>query len=149
VRIVDAERAGVIVQPGGFLGLGEGGWATVPVSLAAAPAADVVVPVRSTDPAEALVSAAGAAPAASLELTFTPESWNRAQPVTVWAVNDAVLEPGAPHPFALSVGPTRSASAPYDGVAGRIAFDSLGDVTDRPVFITVVREGRALLAGSL
>ncbi|HEX5819657.1 MAG TPA: ABC transporter substrate-binding protein, partial [Gemmatimonadales bacterium] len=40
-------------------------------------------------------------------------------------------------------------SAAYEGVAGRIAFDSLGDVTERPVFITVVRDGRALLAGSL
>ena len=40
-------------------------------------------------------------------------------------------------------------SAAYDGVAGRIAFDSLGDVTERPVFITVVRDRQALLAGSL
>jgi len=39
--------------------------------------------------------------------------------------------------------------APFDGVAGRIAFDSLGDVTERPVFITVIRDGQALLAGSL
>ena len=43
----------------------------------------------------------------------------------------------------------RGTSAAYEGVAGRIAFDSLGDVTDRPVFITVVRNGHALLAGSL
>lgn len=40
-------------------------------------------------------------------------------------------------------------SAPFEGVAGRIAFDSLGDVTERPVFITVIRDGQALLAGSL
>ena len=40
-------------------------------------------------------------------------------------------------------------TAPFEGVAGRIAFDSLGAVTDRPVFITVVRDGQALLAGSL
>jgi len=40
-------------------------------------------------------------------------------------------------------------SPPFEGVAGRIAFDSLGDVTERPVFITVVRDGQALLAGSL
>jgi branched-chain amino acid transport system substrate-binding protein len=57
-------------------------------------------------------------------------------------------------------GPTRDAirqaladvgrsAPPFDGVAGRIAFDSLGDVTERPVFITVVRDGQALLAGSL
>jgi branched-chain amino acid transport system substrate-binding protein len=40
-------------------------------------------------------------------------------------------------------------SAAFEGVAGRIAFDSLGDVTERPVFITVIRDGQALLAGSL
>lgn len=39
--------------------------------------------------------------------------------------------------------------APYEGVAGRIAFDSVGDVTERPVYITVVRDGAALLAGGL
>jgi len=40
-------------------------------------------------------------------------------------------------------------SAAFEGVAGRIAFDSVGDVTDRPVFITVIRDGQALLAGIL
>ena len=30
----------------------------------------------------------------------------------------------------------------YEGVTGRIAFDSLGDVPDKPVVIGVVRNGR-------
>ncbi|MCU0620711.1 MAG: ABC transporter substrate-binding protein [Gemmatimonadales bacterium] len=42
-----------------------------------------------------------------------------------------------------------AARRPYEGVTGRIAFDSLGDVTGRPVYITVVRDGTALLAGGL
>jgi branched-chain amino acid transport system substrate-binding protein len=37
----------------------------------------------------------------------------------------------------------------FDGVAGRVAFDSLGDVVERPVYITVIKDGAALLAGSL
>jgi branched-chain amino acid transport system substrate-binding protein len=52
------------------------------------------------------------------------------------AIRDALAEVGR-------------ASAPFEGVVGRIVFDSLGDVTGRPVFITVIRDGQALLAGSL
>ena len=41
------------------------------------------------------------------------------------------------------------ARAPFDGASGRIAFDSLGDVPNRQVYITVVRNGAVLLAGGL
>lgn len=44
------------------------------------------------------------------------------------------------------VGRTR---APFEGASGRIAFDSLGDVPNRQVYITVVRNGAVLLAGGL
>ncbi len=37
----------------------------------------------------------------------------------------------------------------WDGVGGRIAFDSLGDVPSRQVYITVVRDGQVILAGGL
>lgn len=40
-------------------------------------------------------------------------------------------------------------SAPFEGATGRIAFDSLGDVPDKQVYITVVRNGAVLLAGGL
>jgi branched-chain amino acid transport system substrate-binding protein len=36
---------------------------------------------------------------------------------------------------------------PYDGVTGRIAFDSLGDVPTRDVYVAVVRNGALRLAG--
>jgi ABC-type branched-subunit amino acid transport system substrate-binding protein len=36
---------------------------------------------------------------------------------------------------------------PYDGVTGRIAFDSLGDVPTREVYVAVVRNGALRLAG--
>jgi branched-chain amino acid transport system substrate-binding protein len=40
-------------------------------------------------------------------------------------------------------------AAPFEGATGKIAFDSLGDVPDKQVFITVVRNGAVLLAGGL
>ena len=41
--------------------------------------------------------------------------------------------------YLASVGQSRPA---YEGVTGRIAFDSAGDVPDKPVLIAVVRGGR-------
>ena len=40
-----------------------------------------------------------------------------------------------------------SGSAAYEGVTGRIAFDSLGDVPERQVYVGVVRRGEVVLAG--
>lgn len=40
-------------------------------------------------------------------------------------------------------------AGPFEGATGRIAFDSLGDVPDKQVYITVVRNGAVLLAGGL
>jgi len=40
-------------------------------------------------------------------------------------------------------------AAPFEGATGKIAFDSLGDVHDKQVYITVVRNGAVLLAGGL
>lgn len=37
----------------------------------------------------------------------------------------------------------------YEGATGSIAFDSLGDVPDRQVYVTVARDGDVLLAGGL
>lgn len=42
-----------------------------------------------------------------------------------------------------------SASPAFEGASGRIAFDSLGDVPTRQVYVTVIRGGEALLAGSM
>jgi hypothetical protein len=39
------------------------------------------------------------------------------------------------------------AAAPYEGVVGTIAFDSLGDVPTREVYMAVVRNGAIRLAG--
>jgi branched-chain amino acid transport system substrate-binding protein len=41
----------------------------------------------------------------------------------------------------------RDARRPFDGVTGRIAFDSLGDVPSRQVYIAVVRDRALRLAG--
>jgi branched-chain amino acid transport system substrate-binding protein len=40
-------------------------------------------------------------------------------------------------------------AAAFEGATGKIVFDSLGDVPDKQVYITVVRNGAVLLAGRL
>jgi branched-chain amino acid transport system substrate-binding protein len=40
-------------------------------------------------------------------------------------------------------------TAAFEGATGKIVFDSLGDVPDKQVYITVVRNGAVLLAGGL
>ena len=40
------------------------------------------------------------------------------------------------------------ANAPFEGVTGRIAFDSLGDVPTRDVHVAVVRNGALRLPGA-
>jgi branched-chain amino acid transport system substrate-binding protein len=55
------------------------------------------------------------------------------------AMQDAGTERRAIRDYLAQVGGTRPA---YEGVTGRIAFDSAGDVPDKPVVIGVVRGGR-------
>jgi hypothetical protein len=90
---------------------------TLSFILNAAPMADVTVPITSDDTAEALLSTRGSPPSPSVELTFTPLNWNAWQEVIVSGVDDAILELGPPHLYTVTVGPTSSASAPYDGLA--------------------------------
>ena len=62
------------------LDIGEGDTATFTVALSTQPAADVTVGVASDDP--------GAASVPTASLTFTADTWNTAQTVTVTAVED-------------------------------------------------------------
>ncbi len=80
---------------------------TFTVVLNLAPAADVTVPVTSTNPAEGAVSPA--------VLVFTVLDWNLPQTVTVTGVPDAVVD--GPQPFAIRLGATTSADPLYDALA--------------------------------
>jgi branched-chain amino acid transport system substrate-binding protein len=57
------------------------------------------------------------------------------------AIEQVGASRGAIRGYLASVGPGRPA---YEGVTGRIAFDSAGDVPDKPVLIAVVRGGRLM-----
>ena len=62
-----------------------------------------------------------------------------------------VIEEGGPNRESVRRAMDRvgHGAAPFEGATGRIAFDSLGDVADKQVYITVVRNGAVLLAGGL
>lgn len=62
-----------------------------------------------------------------------------------------VIEEAGPNRESIRRGLDRvgHGDAPFEGATGRIAFDSLGDVPDKQVYITVVRNGAVLLAGGL
>jgi hypothetical protein len=114
--VLDADVPGFrFAVPSGFNGFAtmEGGRPVIfYFKLAAAPLADVVVPVTSSDPAEGLVFGA-----ASYSFLVTPANWDTWQTVGVVGVDDTIVELGLPHPYTITLGPTRSASQPYDGVA--------------------------------
>src|SRR5207247_2058726 len=79
----DNDAAGIAVTPAAGLATSEsGGSGSFTVVLESEPAADVTIPVASSNPAEG-----SAAPAS---LTFTPADWSVAQTVTVTGADDAV-----------------------------------------------------------
>ncbi len=67
----------------------------------------------------------------------------------VYLIADAIRSAGtrraAIRDALAAVGTSRPA---YEGVTGRIAFDALGDVRDKTVWVGVVRDGRIVLAES-
>ncbi len=97
--------------------------AGVPVSftvrLNTQPQADVVIPVTSGDPGEGLVAggSSGGAFVATLDLTFNAANWQTPQVVTVQGQNDNLVD--GTQTYSITVGPTASADAPYQGLAAR------------------------------
>ncbi|MCM0593810.1 MAG: CARDB domain-containing protein [Gloeotrichia echinulata DEX184] len=83
VTIIDNDTAGVtIIQSGGTTNVTEGGATdTYTVALTSQPTADVNIALANTQTATNVNT-----------LTFTAANWNIAQPVTVTAVDDAVIE---------------------------------------------------------
>ena len=77
------------------------------VVLTSRPAADVFVPVSSSNTAEGTVSPA--------MLTFTALDWDVPQTVTVTGVDDAVVD--GPQPYVVTVGTATSGDANYAAIA--------------------------------
>ena len=90
-----------------------GGTATFTVALQTRPSAAVTVAAASLDPGEGRVSAGGGPPAASTSLTFTVQSWETAQTVTVTGVDDAIDDGDVA--WRVRLDPS-SADADYDGL---------------------------------
>jgi large repetitive protein len=101
----DDDAAGLLATPAAGLSTTEaGGSATFQLALASQPAADVVVTLASSDPAEGTVSPAS--------LTFTAADWNGARTVTVTGVDDAFAD--GPVAYAVQL-TAASADAGYGG----------------------------------
>ncbi|MEW5852021.1 MAG: Calx-beta domain-containing protein [Myxococcota bacterium] len=104
--ITDNEVPSITVTGGALTTTEAGGTATFTVVLGVRPAVDVSLALSSSDPTEGQV-----APAA---LTFTTDTWNTPQTVTVTGADDAVSD-GA-QGYLIRVGPAVAAGNPYDGL---------------------------------
>lgn len=82
VAVTDDDVLGVVTTPA-TIALGEAGSATFQARLSRAPASNVTVGVASSDP--------GAATVAPTSLTFSPQTWDTYQTVTVTGVADVDL----------------------------------------------------------
>ncbi len=107
-----------------------GGTAQFTVSLDSPPAANVTIPLSSSDTTQGTVSPAS--------LTFTPADWNVTQIVTVTGVNNGIA--GSNTVYSIATGPTVSQDPNYNGLNPSAA--SLTNVnTDGPV--QIVADGAA------
>ncbi|HLF40360.1 MAG TPA: hypothetical protein VI854_02685, partial [Acidimicrobiia bacterium] len=97
----------VIVALPGLTTSESGATATFTVVLGLAPAADVTVPLASSDPSEGTVPAS---------IVFTPANWNVPQAVTVTGFPDDVVDGTVL--YTITVGPTTSPDFNYTGVPG-------------------------------
>jgi hypothetical protein len=125
-----AEAQGIDVGPLTDLATSEAGdSAMFTVVLEYRPSADVVIPVTSLNPDEAM-------PAVS-SLTFTPSNWDQPQDVWVRGVDDAVMD--GDQPFTISLEASSSSDSHY---SGRDADDVTGSNADNDVAgITVTPTG--------
>ncbi len=131
----------------GTLALTEGGPAkSFAVALDAPPAAEVVIPVSSGNPAEGLVATAEGGPfVPSLSLTFDASSWST--PQTVWAEGVLDWVDDDAQTFAITIGPTSSTSVVFDGIPSKqivvttADVDTAGFTVDAPATLVISEAG--------
>lgn len=119
----DDELAGVIVSPAsGIVTSESAGTATFNVVLQAAPDADVMMDVTSSDTTEGTVSPSN--------VVFTTSNWNVPQVVTVTGVDDFLADGN--QPYDVTVGTAVSADPFYSGQPGGVVLaTNLDDDTAR------------------
>lgn len=107
---VGDDVAGATVHPASGLATDENGsTASFTIVLDAAPAADVTIPIASSDPTLGTV--------APNSIVFTSVNWHVAQTVTVTGQDDAPPVAGPPAPYTIVAGPATSADPAFDGLA--------------------------------
>ena len=106
---LDDDVAGATVHPVSGLETDENGTtATFTIVLDAAPAADVTIPIASSDPTLGTV--------APTSVVFTAANWNVCQMVTVTGQDDAPPVAGPPAPYTIVMGPATSADPHFNGL---------------------------------
>jgi len=103
----DDDTAGITITPASGLTTTEaGGNATFTIMLTAQPTGNVTIPLTSSDATEGSVSPAS--------VTFTPESWNQPQTVTVTGADDLVVD-GTVN-YSIVTGAATSADSAFAGL---------------------------------
>ncbi len=93
--------------------------ATVSISLGSIPAADVTIPVSSSDTTEGTVD--------KTSLVFTKTDWSTPQTITITGVNDTIAD--GDQSYLILLGPAISASSTYNSMEKSIPTVNL-DVVD-------------------
>lgn len=123
---LDDETAAILVSPTMGLTTAESGaTASFTVVLQAAPSADVLIPIASTDLGEGTVS--------STSIVFTTADWSVPQAVLVTGVDDAIAD--GDQVYQVTIGASASADPAYDGLSG--ASVTLSNSDDESAGLTI------------
>jgi hypothetical protein len=138
VTNIDNDSPGIRVTPTSGLSTTEaGGTATFDVVLESQPAANVTIPLSSSDLGEGTVTPAS--------LTFTPANWNAPQSVTVTGVDDLVADGNQPYTIVLapaaSADPGYNLLDPADVAVANVDNDTAGVVVNPTGGLTTTEAG--------
>jgi hypothetical protein len=107
VTNLETDVAAITVTPtSGLVTTEAGGTATFSLALTSKPTADVTIPLSSSNPSQASVSAAS--------LTFTAANWDQPQTVTITGVDDHIDD--GDQNYTIITGPAVSTDANYSGM---------------------------------
>ena len=130
----DNDTAGIAVAPtGGLITTEAGGTDTFDIALLSRPTANVVITFTSSNTAEGDTTVAS--------VTFTPETWDQSQTVTIAGVDDAVVDGDQPYTITtavLSDDPAYAALDP-DDVSVTNTDDDVAPVTPPTVTAVLVQ----------
>ena len=142
----DDDVAGITVTPGAtpLITTENGATATFTVRLNTSPEADVIVPVRSGNVAEGVLSSGSQNIQETVNLTFSSSTWNTAQTVTVTGQDEVSTQvPGDNVTYDVTVGPP-SGDPAYATSVGAQTVSVLNIDNDTPAFVLAPPPGATL-----